>query len=484
MIEGMSVYRDSSSTGASLVDRICAASRAENQAAGQRLVAVGELHVLRAREAGGCEDWATDTWDAVAAEVAAALRVSPALASSYVGYAQVMRDQLPQVGAALVAGDISYAVFQTIVYRTALISDPEVLAGVDAELAARVRRWPSMTRSRLAALIDRVVQRVDPDAVRRRREQQAGRELSIWDSGQGLSEVFGRLISTDAQALDARLDALADTVCTDDPRTRKQRRADAMGALAAGAQRLACRCGRTDCPAGAAPAPGAVVVHVVATHDSLDGGEPTPAVVIGTEGLIAPELLSELARSARCQPLIHPADTPPQAGYSPSNALAEFVRCRDLTCRFPGCDRPATTCDLDHTIPYGDGGATHASNLKCLCRAHHLIKTFRDWRDQQLPDGTVIWTSPAGHTYVTTPGSALLFPGLCAPTGDLAPPNRTPTDRCAERTAMMPKRRRTRAQSHANYVAGQRRQNRAARTLALDAAGSGPAPPDHEPPPF
>jgi hypothetical protein len=113
-----------------------------------------------------------------------------------------------------------------------------------------------------------------------------------------------------------------------------------------------------------------------------------------------------------------------------------------------------------------------------------LIKTFRGWHDQQLPDGTVIWTSPAGHTYVTTPGSALLFPGLCAPTGDLAPPNRTPTDRCAERTAMMPKRRRTRAQHRANYVAGQRRQNRQARTLALDAAGSGPAPPDHEPPPF
>jgi len=114
-----------------------------------------------------------------------------------------------------------------------------------------------------------------------------------------------------------------------------------------------------------------------------------------------------------------------------------------------------------------------------------LIKTFQGWHDQQLPDGTVIWTSPAGHTYVTTPGSALLFPGLCAPTGDLATPSRTPTDRCAERTAMMPKRRRTRARNRANYIAGQRRQNRQVRTLALDAAGSGPArPDDDEPPPF
>ena len=47
--------------------------------------------------------------------------------------------------------------------------------------------------------------------------------------------------------------------------------------------------------------------------------------------------------------------------------------------------RPATEADLDHTIPHSQGGATHASNLKCLCRQHHLIKTFWGWQDQQLP---------------------------------------------------------------------------------------------------
>ena len=97
---------------------------------------------------------------------------------------------------------------------------------------------------------------------------------------------------------------------------------------------------------------------------------------------------------------------------------------------------------MDHTIPYADGGATHPSNLKCLCRLHHLMKTFWGWRDQQLPDGTVIWTLPDGHTYVTTPGSALLFPGLCAPTGDLPPRTTAGAERCGDRTAMMPLRTR------------------------------------------
>ena len=33
------------------------------------------------------------------------------------------------------------------------------------------------------------------------------------------------------------------------------------------------------------------------------------------------------------------------------------------------------------------------------------MKTFWGWRDQQLPDGTLILTSAAGRTHVTTPGS-------------------------------------------------------------------------------
>lgn len=484
------MFDDTQSTAA-IVDRICAASQAENRAAGERLVAIGELDVLRLRESGECESWATDTWDAITAEVAAALQISHALASSYLHYSRALRNRLPHVGAALTAGDISYSMFQTIVYRTDLITDPDVMGAVDAELAVKVRRWPSMTRGRLAGYVDRVVARADRDAVRRTREQQADRELSIWDTGNGLTEVFGRLVTPDAHVVDARLDALAATVCAGDPRTRKQRRADALGALAAGAERLQCRCGKPDCPAAAA-VPRPVVLHVVADQTSLDGTAGAPASTIGADALIPAELIADLADSARLRPLVHPGDAPPERGYVPTRGLADFVRYRDLTCRFPGCDRPASDCDVDHTIPYGDGGATHASNLKCLCRLHHLVKTFWGWSDQQLPDGTVIWTSPTGHTYVTTPGSALLFPSLCVPTGTLTPPDARParTDPCTDRTIMMPQRRRTRAENRASYIASERRRNREAlqtRHAAQQAASPGPAPPgdsDDEPPPF
>jgi hypothetical protein len=474
---------DNLATAGTLVQRMGAAARAESRAAGERLAVIGELDLLRLRQVGERETWCTDTQEAVTAEVAAGLGITQGLAASYLYYSRAMRTRLPGVGALLQAGDIDYRMFQTIVYRTDLITDPDVLAAVDAELAAKAPRWPAMTPGRLAGQVDRIVARADRDAVRRRREQQADREFSIWDSGDGLTEVFGRLITTDAHAVDARLDALAATVCAGDPRTRKQRRADAMGALAAGADRLACRCGQPQCPAPAAPATAPVVIHVVADQATLDGTAQTPGSMIGSDALIPADLVAELARSAKLRPLIHPTDAPPETSYSPSQALADFVRCRDLTCRFPGCDKPAARCDLDHTIPYRDGGRTHASNLTCLCRLHHLIKTFWPWSDQQLPDGTLIWTAPSGQNYVTIPGSALLFPSLCVPAAALGPPAALSAQpRCADRAAMMPKRRRTRAQNRASYIAAERRQNQRVRLRGVEERL--PIVANDEPPPF
>ena len=471
---------------AALVGQICAAWRAENRAAAAQLTAIGELFAHRLSRCAETEQWAIDTEEAVAAEVAAALRISQALADSRLRYARAMRERLPKTGAVFTAGDIDYRTFQTIVYRTELITDHEVRAAVDAKLAMAVPRWPSLTRARLAAMVDKIVARADAEAVRRRKEYQADRQVWIGprDEG-GTSEIHGTVFTTDAQALDKRLDALAATVCDHDPRTRAQRRADALGALAAGADRLGCRCGRPDCAAGTRPAASPVTLHLIAEQPNGAAA----GSLVAADGLLPPELVTELATSAKLMPLVHPGDAPPEPGYTPSKALADFVRCRDLTCRWPGCDRPAFECDLDHTIPYAQGGPTHASNLKAYCRTHHLVKTFWGWRDKQLPDGTLILTAPTGHTYVTTPGSALLFPALCQPTGAIAdPPASPPQHYCGDRNAMMPKRRRTRAHDRAQRIATERRHNRQARLARREKYPNyfNLPPPDNndDPPPF
>ncbi|MCX2930135.1 HNH endonuclease signature motif containing protein [Mycobacterium sp. CVI_P3] len=461
-----------------LINRLANVSRLENRAAAQRLRVIADLFELRRHQRGEREDWAVDTWAAVGAEVAAALRLSLSKANSHMNYALAML-RLPAVAAVFEAGDIDCRLFKTIVYRTHLITDSDAMAEVDAELSAIVARWPSMTRGKLATEIDDIVVRHDPDAVRRVQDRSSDCDVTFWESSEGHVEMTARLTVTDGAALGKRLNAMAKSVCPDDPRTVGQRRSAALGALGSGVERVACKCGQSDCPATETPT-GSVVIHVVADQATLDGAASKPAYLLDTGALISPELLAELKATARQRPVIVPVEEPPGSGYHPSRALADYVRSRDLTCRAPGCDKPATHCDIDHTVPW-PYGETDASNLKCLCRDHHILKTFWGWKDKQLADGTVIWTLPDGETYVTTPGSVLLFPALMTPTGPPATPPPA-VHRCGDRSAMMPRRSTTRRQNRAHRIANERARNRAERAPA--AAGPAPPGPDADAPPF
>ena len=92
-----------------------------------------------------------------------------------------------------------------------------------------------------------------------------------------------------------------------------------------------------------------------------------------------------------------------EPGYRPSPTLARLLRARTTTCCFPGCRRPATRCDLDHTIPYEDGGLTCECNLAPLCRRHHRLKQAEGWRLLQPSPGVLVWLTPAGRRYTTLP---------------------------------------------------------------------------------
>jgi hypothetical protein len=222
---------------------------------------------------------------------------------------------------------------------------------------------------------------------------------------------------------------------------------------------------------------------VLAEQAAVNGDSEAPGYLAGY-GPLPAALLREVAGQAKTKTLWIPPDVA-ELGYRPSVALAEFVRFRDLTCRFPGCDEPAEVCDIDHTVPY-PLGPTHPSNLKLLCRFHHLLKTFYagldGWRDRQEPDGTVVWTSPSGHTYITKPGGTLLFPALAVPTGALVLPNSVPPAGEA-RGIMMPTRRRSRAQERAARIGWERGMNQA--RIAAEAAGRAERPAAcNDPPPF
>ncbi len=89
--------------------------------------------------------------------------------------------------------------------------------------------------------------------------------------------------------------------------------------------------------------------------------------------------------------------------YRPTAAIRRFVIARDRHCRFPGCERDARYCDLDHVIPWPRGHTT-PTNLQTLCRHHHRAKHEAGWQVSMAENGTCHWTSPSGHTYTTRPG--------------------------------------------------------------------------------
>ncbi|HEY2505592.1 MAG TPA: HNH endonuclease [Streptosporangiaceae bacterium] len=97
-------------------------------------------------------------------------------------------------------------------------------------------------------------------------------------------------------------------------------------------------------------------------------------------------------------PCRHGRDSP---CYRPPVSLVHLVRVRQRTCAAPGCGRSAMRCDLDHTIPYREGGRTDQCNLAPLCRRHHRCKHAPRWALAQDQPGWMIWTLPHRRTYET-----------------------------------------------------------------------------------
>ena len=85
--------------------------------------------------------------------------------------------------------------------------------------------------------------------------------------------------------------------------------------------------------------------------------------------------------------------------YEPPQGLVDFILARDRRCRFPSCRQPARICDIDHAIPWEEGGKTSKENLGLLCRRHHRMKTHGGWKLISFEDGSCQWTSPEGKVF-------------------------------------------------------------------------------------
>lgn len=351
-----------------LIDAMGEATRDEAAAIARRFALIGELDARRAREWQECNLWCTDPYEAVAAEISAAQNISRGRASGQVHYARVLRDRLPQVAGVFATGVIDERMVATIIARTENV-DAEAMERLDAALARHCVKWMRLSGPKLTDRVDLWVAKFDPGGVRVPPKVKGNRYVEVGETSPGMAGIWANIHAPDAAAFDKRLDSLAASVCEADPRTKDQRRADACGALGRGEERLACQCGSEDCPVAAErKALSDVVIHVLADQATLDGSSDHPGYLPGF-GILPAGSVRELATTATLKPPVIPSGAP-DPGYRPSAVTGEFVRWRDLTCRWPGCD------DVDHTVPY-PFGPTHPSNNKLYCRKHRVHKRLR-----------------------------------------------------------------------------------------------------------
>ena len=114
-------------------------------------------------------------------------------------------------------------------------------------------------------------------------------------------------------------------------------------------------------------------------------------------------LIKHVAGKVRVAPVIDLAGLAPVDAYEIPARLREAVHLIHPGDVFPYAANTSRRVDLDHHIPYAEGGATAVGNLGPLTRTHHRIKTHGHWEVRQPFPGITIWRDPQGAHYLVDP---------------------------------------------------------------------------------
>ncbi|HET6213458.1 MAG TPA: DUF222 domain-containing protein, partial [Micromonosporaceae bacterium] len=170
----------------------------------------------------------------VACELAAALHLTRVSAEAQLSLAVDVVDRLPAVHAALLAGELDLPRVRVIVELTATLEQAEAREVVDAVLPDAA----SLTTSRLAARLRKLLMTADPDAAKKRHDRSmAGRRVHCLPDRDGTASIYADGLPADrAAAAIERIDAMAKAAkCGGDPRGMDQLRTDAFLDLLTGA---------------------------------------------------------------------------------------------------------------------------------------------------------------------------------------------------------------------------------------------------------
>lgn len=343
--------------------------------------------------------------DAAATEIRVALHLTRRAADREVEFALDLRQRLPQVHAALLAGRIDRRRAGVFVCETVHLTVAEARLVAD-RLLDDAPRW---TTGQLRARIQRLCVEVDPDQARHRYDIAVeDRRVVVQPTESGTAHLLGLDLPPDrVTEIRDRIESIARSLRgSGEERSVDQLRADVYLDLPTGTG--------TDRVSGGKGRQSVIDIHV--DLKTLTKLADKPGDLAGYGPVIA-----DIARRVAWDhsdgewryTITDPDDgTVAATGITRRRPTADqrrAIQARDRTCVFPGCRMPAIRSDLDHRIPYTEGGRTSVGAMGALCRHDHCAKHAYGWTYRTLQGGDIEWTSPL--CWVTT-----------VPAGDQRPP--------------------------------------------------------------
>lgn len=341
--------------------------------------------------------------DVMREEIALAMRWSFGYAQSRIDTARNLLNTLPQTCRLLEEGRITVA-HANVIARSAE-SLPEdrlhefesrVLPTAEGQTVARTRQHAN-----------RVADSLQEQDVQERRDAACRREAGVWvyPEQDGLATLLARMPLVDALAISS---AIEQSLPSDQLLTRAHAMSDEHDSIAERPIGMRRAAALRDLVLGT-NLPGGVhaVIDVVIDMNALLGFTDAEAEVNGV-GHVSPDVVRALIaddpdatlRKLLTDPVTGHLEGVGTNRYRVTGRFREFLLLRDRRCRFPGCRRKASRCEIDHSIPWNEGGLSTRENLGALCKRHHQLKTHAGWRiSESQPSGACAWVSPEGREY-------------------------------------------------------------------------------------
>lgn len=262
--------------------------------------------------------------------------------------------------------------------------------------------------------LKRLIDRLDPEPAEVRHTRAlADRRVSFDHQDHGMSWCNAYIPTTEALAVDRRLTATAKQIKKGDSsetRTIAQIRADLYSAWLRGVG--------TD-RAAQTKIFITIPIQLLGGADGTDGvnaagrtGLPVQSAEIVGHGPMDPLTAKQLFldtgvfRRAIVDPIRSVVIDMDRRSRHATRAQRDWLVLQHGTCATDGCTRLALDADIDHRVPWAQGGSTNLDDLRPLCPRHHVDRHRTRAVYRSRPDGTVEVTTPTGHRSTAPPPEA------------------------------------------------------------------------------